>query len=490
MSSYSFLIVFAGFMGGIAFRSFFDPGYGFGVVLLILAGATALFSVREKPAVAFVPIFLVALGIGVLRYDLTDIFAPQGMELLGGGEVKRVQARIVEEPTEKDKSTRLTVRFFSGEKLLRPKVLITTDLFPRYAYGDDITISGRVEEPENFTTDSGKEFDYRAHLRKDGIYYVARFPSIELVSHGNGSTLRTILFSVKKKFLENLSILMPQPHASLMGGLVLGTDEALPPQLEDDFRRVGLIHIIVLSGYNISIVAEAVMRMFAFASQRISLLLGGTAIVLFALMTGGHAAVVRASVMALLILLSRATGHRYDIVRALFLAAGAMVFINPRILVFDMSFELSFLATFALIAVAPHFEKIFRFVPNILGMRESLVATVSTQVFVLPVLLYAMGQVSFISIIANVAVLPFIPPSMLVGFLASSLMFVSHFLALPFAWLATILLAYIIGAVRFFSSFPFATLRIPQFPFWGAVLMYVSYAVLLLYFRKEDTLLE
>lgn len=484
MNGYVFFIAFAGFMGGTAFRSFFDFGYGLGIVFLILAGVSAFFTVREKPILFFAPIFLCAVGIGILRYDIGDIFGKRSAGTFTEGEVTGLRALIVDEVIEKEKSTQLTVRFFFEEKLLSPKALITTDMFPRYNYGDEIIISGTLAKPANFMTESGREFDYAAYLRKDGIYYIARFPSIELISHGNGSLIKSILFSLKKKFLTNVSILMPQPHASLMGGLVLGTDESLPPDLEGDFRRVGLIHIVVLSGYNISIVAEAVMRLFAFASRKIALFFGGTAIVLFALMTGGHAAVVRASIMALLILLSHATGRRYDIVRALFLAAGAMVFVNPRILVFDMSFQLSFLATFALIIVAPHFEKIFRSIPNILNVRESLVATLSTQIFVLPVLLYAMGQVSLISIIANVVVLPFIPVSMLVGFLASFIMFFSHFLALPFAWFGAALLSYVIGTVRFFSKIPFAAFSVPLLPFWGVVLVYVFYAGMLVHFRK------
>ena len=481
-----FFVAFAGFMGGVAFRSFFDLGLTFGITVLLLGGACSFFTTKEKQILFLTPLFLVAFGLGVVRYDLADIYASGEQEDIKIGEVHDVRALIVEEPVEREKSTRLVVRFFSGDKLLTPKVLITNDVFPRYTYGDEIALSGVVAEPKNFMSENGREVNYVAHLRKDGIYFTMLFPSVTHISSGNGSTIKSLLFSLKTVFLKKLNVFMPQPHAGLMGGLVLGTDESLPETLVADFRRVGLIHTIVLSGYNISIVAEAAMRLFSFASRRAAPLFGGIAVVLFAVMTGGHAAVVRASIMALLVLLARASGRRYDIVRALFLAALGMVCVNPELLVFDLSFQLSFLATFSLIVIAPLLEKVFQFVPNVLHIRESLIATVSTQIFVLPLLLYTMGQISLISIVANVAVLPAIPLAMLVGFLLSVLSFVSPVLALPLSYVATAILSYVIGAVRFFARIPFAVFSVPLFPWWAATLLYIAYGIILLVFWRKE----
>ncbi|TSC62342.1 MAG: hypothetical protein G01um101448_971 [Parcubacteria group bacterium Gr01-1014_48] len=486
MRGSAFFVAFAGFMGGTAFRSFFDFGFAGGFLILVLAFSSALFLSREKALLVAIPLFLFAAGIGVLRFDVLDMFGERGEEQLSAGEITDRRALIVDEPIEKENSLRLTVRLEDEKgKLLRPKVLLSTDLFPRYEYGDELLLSGKLNYPENFMTNSGREFNYRAYLRKDGIYFTSAFPRIEIVGYGHGNPVKTFLYFVKGRFLANVHRLMPAPHAALMGGLILGTDEAFPRDLEEDFRRVGLIHIIVLSGYNIAIVAEAVMRLFAFASRRIALFAGGGAIILFAMMTGGHAAVVRASIMALFVLLARVTGRRYDIVRALLLAAGAMVFVNPRILVFDTSFQLSFLATLSLIIVAPIFEKVFCFVPKALSMRENVTATISTQLFVLPVLVYIMGEFSLISVVVNVLVLPVIPISMFFGFLTAATAFVSSALALPFAWAGTALLSYILFFVHHFSRTPFAVFSTPLFPVWGVAVLYGVYAFLIVRFQKE-----
>ncbi len=528
MRGYSFFVLFAGFMGGIAFRSFFDLGHAFVLLLALLAGmclffisigrthwmqfearariATKLYvpiqrgSKRtkqrrnaptrtsyseEKQALFYIPLVLTAFFLGVLRFEVDDFIAQKNEGMLSGGNVKDKHALVVEEPRETEKSTRLIVRFRNDQgTLLETKVLISTDLFPRYAYGDEMVISGKLEIPENFTTVGGKEFNYRAYLAKDGIRYTMYFPKVKHISSGNGNVIKSALFSLKRHFLGNLSKLMPQPHAGFMGGLVLGAEDSLGKGLEEDFRRVGLIHIIVLSGYNIAVVAEAVLRLFSFAPRRVSFILSGVAITLFAIMTGGHAAVVRASIMALFVLLARATGRRYDIVRALLLAAAGMVALHPQILVFDISFQLSFLATLSLIMVAPIFEKYFQFVPNIFSLRENLIATVSTQLFVFPLLLYTMGQFSVISLVANLFVLPVIPFSMFVGFACAALAFISTVLATPFAMVGTFLLSYVLFIVRSLADVPFASFSVPPVPFWGIICVYLLYACGIFYFSK------
>ncbi|MEK7147475.1 MAG: ComEC/Rec2 family competence protein, partial [Patescibacteria group bacterium] len=106
------------------------------------------------------------------------------------------------------------------------------------------------------------------------------------------------------------------------------------PDWLEKFRTVGVIHIVVLSGYNITIVAEFIMRLLAFLPRAARLAGGALAIILFAVMTGGSATIVRASLMAILVVVARATGRIYGITRALLLAGFLMVLHNPKILVF------------------------------------------------------------------------------------------------------------------------------------------------------------
>ena len=203
-------------------------------------------------------------------------------------------------------------------------------------------------------------------------------------------------------------------------------------------------------------------------------------------MTGASATIVRASIMALLVMLARVTGRTNQIIRTLFLAGFFMLIHNPNILVFDPSFQLSFMATFGLIVLSPKIEKYFLFIPEKFDLRGSLVAVISTQIFVLPLILYMMGDFSIVAIPVNLLVLMFIPITMLFGFLTGVLGFINFFLAMPFAFLTYFLLDYELRIVEFFASFPFASLHISYFPAILMFFIYFLYFVLLFYFQHRN----
>lgn len=364
------------------------------------------------------------------------------------------------------------------------KILLTVPHYPEYVYGDEVRVSGYLQEVENFKNELGKEFDYKNYLAKDGIFYLMFYPETELLSKNNGNFIKEKLFVIKKKFLKNLEEHISQPQASLLGGLLLGVKQSLGTKLQDDFRKVGLIHIVVLSGYNVSIIADFIMSVLMFLPRLLALSFGAIGIILFALMVGGSATVVRASLMALFVVLAKATGRTSEVTRALFLAAFIMLLFNPRILIFDPSFQLSFMATLGLIYLSPKLSEYFKFIPEKFYLRESVVATLSTQLFVLPLLLYMMGELSLVAVLVNFLVLVFIPVTMLFGFLTAVFSFAHFSLANIFAFLSYFLLTYILVVVEFFAELPFASIKIVNFPFW---LMFVFYLIFFLVFYKKKS---
>ena len=196
-------------------------------------------------------------------------------------------------------------------------------------------------------------------------------------------------------------------------------------------------------------------------------------------MTGGSATVIRASAMALLVVLAKATRRQYDITRALIIVGLFMIIQNPKILVFDSSFQLSFLATLALIYVSPIVEKKLQFITPRFKLREFATATISTQIFVLPLLLYKMGELSLVGLPVNILILAFIPLTMLFGFLAGALSFISVAISLPFAFASYALLSYELKVVEIFSSLPFASISIPYFPAWVMIGVYLAYGIII-----------
>ena len=162
-----------------------------------------------------------------------------------------------------------------------------------------------------------------------------------------------------------------------------------------------------------------------------------------------------------------------------------MLAANPRILVFDPSFQLSFLATLGLLYGAPIAERYLRFITKKFNLREIAAATIATQIFVLPLLLYMTGQLSIAALPVNLLALPAVAPAMLFGFLAGLTAFLGAVIAFPFAIIAYILLAYILALVALFSAIPFAGISISSFSVWAMWVMYALYAIVFIKLKNR-----
>lgn len=208
-------------------------------------------------------------------------------------------------------------------------------------------------------------------------------------------------------------------------------------------------------------------------SPRVQVVLGLMAISLFAVLVGLGATVVRASIMASFLLLLKDSGRSYNIVIGLMLAAVGMVLFNPYVLLFDIGFQLSFLATLGLILLAEPLSKRLALLPNWIGMRDFFVATLTTQLFVLPLLLYQIGAFSLVSVVVNVLVLPMVPVAMLLTFIVGIAGFISSTLSQYLGVLALLSLTYIIETARLFANVPYASMAVPSFSAWWVAVGYL-----------------
>ncbi len=377
---------------------------------------------------------------------------------------------LVDEPDRRENNQKLNIEIRAGKE--KTEVLATVALGREYKYGDEIKFSGKLEKPENFLTDTGKEFDYVNYLRKDGIRYIASYPDIEIISRGNGNPIKRALFFAKNKFMDKVNFAIPEPESLLMGGLILGERASFSQEMRQKFIDTGTIHIVALSGYNVTIIAEWIMKLFSWLPRNMGIWAGIVGIFLFVIMAGGQSTAVRAGIMATLALIARQTGRNYDVGRALLLAGIVMIIFNPFVLAFDVSFQLSFIATVAVIYLAPRTEKYFQFIKWHF-LRDIISVTFAAYIFVLPFILYKMGNLSLVALPANIAVLPFIPLTMIFGFLSGFAGFVSSFLSLLLGKISFLLLHYELFAIDFFSGLPFAAFAIPNFPLMLTLGIYV-----------------
>jgi competence protein ComEC len=492
MQGSKFIAGTLGFLVGVLLCSFVSVPL---LVALGLVVAASLFTfvrfyVSEQYAVSPpVIIFLVMCGFGVVRYDTFNQKPDE--DLLSHAESRiGLVGTIVREPDEREKNTLVTLGDISlgiaGDgDLVSGRILIRAPRYPHLLYGDRVAVSGILKVPEPFETDGGRQFDYPAYLAKDGIHFVMNSPRIERIGVGQGSAILATLIEFKQSFLSRIRRFIPAPEEGLLAGIIFGEQGGINKTLSDDFRKSGLVHVVVLSGYNLSVVADWIMKAVAFLPRIAGLSLGAFGIVVYTLMAGASATAVRASLMALLVILAQGTRRKYDVTRALIIAGLMMVCANPKVLVFDRSFQLSFLATIAVIYVAPLFEKKFSLIPEKYGFRGIIATTIATQVIVLPYLLYTSGTLSLLSLPANILVLPLVPATMFVGFLTGVLGFISSVIAVPIALLATSFLSWIIGVAEYVASLPLSGIVIPAFPFAWCVAVYVMMAIVIVRARGK-----
>jgi len=341
------------------------------------------------------------------------------------------------------------------------------------SYGDGVIVRGVLEEPENFITQSGKEFNYKRYLANQDIYFVIKNANIEIISKGNGNKIKSLLYKLRGSFIKNINKIIPMPESDLANGLILGARGSFDNDMKNEFINTGTIHIVALSGYNVSIVAEGVMKTFSLVlSHVVSIIFGIFIILLFIIMTGASSTAIRAGIMATIMLLGRMTGRNYMAGRALVIAGLLMIAYDPRVLV-DMSFQLSFIATGGVLFLTPKVMHWFKFLPMRFGIREMIATTIAATIAVLPILLYLTGILSLVSIPANILILLFIPTVMLFIFITGIFGFISPILSIPFGFISYLILLYILSVIHFLGSLSFASVTIQSFPLLLTILLYI-----------------
>ncbi len=486
MSGYFFHSSLVAFFLGVGIGTFWGVEPWTIVWVFVIAAGLGAIGLRRNGAssasktITFA-VLLVCFAVGLFRIHIaSQEFGHSSLNSSVGEKVELVGV-VSKEPDVRDSSTHLYVRTETDT------VLVTTERYTDINYGDEVRASGTLKEPKSFVSELGREFNYPAYLLARGVEYQISFAEVDVLSQDNGNKFMSQLFVIKLALINGIESVLNEPQAGLSEGLLLGVKQALGEELEEAFRTSGIIHIVVLSGQNVMIVVMFVLTALSFIlPRRPKLLVGLCVVVCFALMVGLSATVVRASLMAGMILIAQLLGRTYDLVRALLFAGAVMVFINPYILLYDLGFQFSFMATLGLILIAPKFETFISDGFSTLSIKEFFVATIATQVAVLPLLLYHIGEVSLVAVIVNVLVMPIVPLAMLATFMAGVISLISTTLALPFAFLAHVVLSYIIQVALFFASLPFASFVIPSFPVYGMFALYLVLGIFVWRLRPKS----
>jgi competence protein ComEC len=261
---------------------------------------------------------------------------------------------------------------------------------------------------------------------------------------------------VRDSFADNVRRAVPEPQASLGIGYLVGQRRALPPELSEALRIAGLTHVIVASGYNLTILVRLARRLFVKVSKYLAALSAGSMIVAFIAVTGMSPSMSRAGLVAGLSLLAWYYGRRFHPLVLLPFAAALTLLINPSYGWNDLGWQLSFAAFGGVMIVAPLTQR-YLFGDKAPGtIRQILGETVTAQLATLPILVMAFGQFSNVAVMANLLILPLVPFAMLLTFIAGIgallLPAMATTIGLPASWL----LHYMTATAEYLARLPWA----------------------------------
>lgn len=330
-----------------------------------------------------------------------------------------------------------------------------------FSYGDKIEIRGVPELPDQ--AGNPGDFNYRKYLDSKGIQVIIKNRNgsgVRKLGTGRLNPFTYVGLKVKDRLVTVLNQTLIPEHAAVMEGALFGSTGKIGFESKNDFALTGVIHILSVSGYHVALLVGACI----FIGRVLNLTLKTTNLLViivtffYITMTGTSPPVVRAAVMAWVIILARTSKRNHDWISSISIAALVILLWNPQTL-FNAGFQLSFLATWGLFYLAPLLNRIFTFLPY---LGQAVGVTMAAQLAVLPITSYYFSYFSLISVLANLIIVPLISLAML---FASVAMF-GGLVWLPLADIlnvSTAVFLYIaLKAAHLMAEMPFSVISIKQ----------------------------
>lgn len=413
--------------------------------------------------------------LGGARYDAAQVpLTERSVRRLNDGGEVTLRGTVAADPQRTAEGQRLVLEVdaaLAGGRS-RPAeglALVKLPPYPERRYGDRLLLTGELQTPREAARPG--DFDYRSYLARKAIFSLMEPERARLLGSGGGHPLLAALLDVRARSQRVLLRALPEPQSSLAVGILLGLQSSIPDDVSADFSITGTSHILVISGWNITIIST----MLYGVAERLRLKKNAAfwfiivTIWLYTLFVGASATVIRAAVMGTVVVVGQRLERPAHAWTTLFAATWAMTLWNPQTL-WDMGFQLSALATASLFAFGKGTEALLLKTPlraEWLGWaREALTATLAAQILALPLILYAFGNFSVVAPLANVAMLPMVPYAMLFGALALAGGLVWLPLGQGLALAAYLFLAWLTEGARFFAQLPYAAVQLPRFPLW------------------------
>lgn len=421
----AFFIAFF-FIVGIAAAS-----VGLNVWLSIL-GAALIGLLLVSPR-RYIAVFVLAAFVGFFYFNFSEAVR---REYIPFGDSATFEGVVFREPRHGFSGQQLDVKLVGEYK---GEVRIYTTVLPRYEFGDKIRFVGVVEKSPS------------------GRLNTLSFPDISVIGKDNEGVLRPLLFGVKDSLVSNLERVLAPEQAALASGLLFGERAQFSNEFEEAMRKSGTTHIVALSGYNVAIIVLLLSSTLSYiVSRRHAFWISIGGIIAFVAMTGAEASVVRAGIMGIIAMLAERESRLYSFRNAITLTAFVMLLFNPRLLVFDLGFQLSFAALLGIVYLYPLFKRwlggFLERGAGVFNWKHNLFQTLSAQLAVLPIVIASFGYFSPMALVANVLILEFIPLTMALAFSTAIAGYLSFVLSLVIGWAAGFFLWYEAFIIRLFGA--------------------------------------
>ncbi len=334
------------------------------------------------------------------------------------------------------------------------KILANISNYPEFQYWDEIKIFWKlISAPED------EDFSYKNYLSRYEIYWLISFWNINKIWKWKLNIKENIysqIFKLKNIFLKRISLIYPEPHWSFLSWLLVWARKWLPKEVSEDFQKNWLAHLVAISGYNITLLMVIIAQIFWFLWKKISFYISTISIIVFTIFVWASSAVVRASIMWILNLIALKLWRSSLILLSTMLTASIISLYNPKILWWDLWFQLSFLALIWVIWLIPTFPKFIKKIPDFLWLKEAIILTIAASITTLPIMAYNFWKISIISPIANLFVAPLTPLAMLFWFF--SIISPFDFIKQIFWFITYCFLNLALKFSHYFASFKYASI--------------------------------
>lgn len=364
----------------------------------------------------------------------------------------------------------------------RGRVLVNSPLFTDLQYQDLVEVSCFLQ---GFS--SAEDF-YARYLKNKRIFSFCSWPQIKLEDRPVSLNLYGRILDFRKKAQHFILTRFSEPQSSFLGAILLGIKKRVSPTTREWFSLTGASHLLAVSGLHIAILVQMV-GFFLINGLRIKRtkvwFLISLVILFFILFTGASPPAIRAGLMGVSLFWVQKNERGYSSLNSLFLVGAIMLVFNPNFLVFDLGFQLSFLAVLGIGLFSNFFQKLFQRIPNyhFFPARIFLSLTCSAQILTLPLVLYYFGTLSLVAPLINVLLLLVMPGLMFFGFLFLVSSFLNFYLGQLFFFPLWLLATYVILIIKLGAQIPYLSFVVAGFSKTAVLFSYLFLLVFYFYLR-------